>query len=125
MTIETTFAIAATPAAIWQALWSELGLGEDGTFSVEGSTWPSRLQLKMPLAGIPCFLTYRIEPAEGGSEVTASLDPTGFRFVVSQLFTLGHFGQHYKMMLAAGLSNLKTAVEGPDDSADPPAVADA
>ncbi len=124
MTIETTFAIAATPAAIWQALWSELALGEDSAFAVEGSTWPSRLQLKLPLAGIPCFLTYRIEPAEGGSEVTASLDPTGFRYLVCQLFTLGHFGQHYKMMLAGGLSNLKTAVEGPEPG-DSPAVGEA
>ena len=124
MAIETAFEIRAESEAIWDALWSELGLGEDGSFSVEGSTWPKRLSLRVTLSGVPCVLSYSIEPNGDGCEVTAKLEPSGLRYMVYQATTFGHFGRNYKFLLATGLANLKQSVEAPE-SEEPGAEAEA
>jgi hypothetical protein len=112
MTIEKTFAIESEPAVIWEALWKDLGKGEEGSFSVQESHWPARLSLRVELGGIPCLLTYRIERRDGHCEVSAALDPLSARYGIYQFLTFGHLRRTYETILVVGLANLKAAVEG-------------
>jgi hypothetical protein len=118
VTIEKAFAIKAEPAAIWEALWSDLAKGDKDAFSVEHSTWPESLSLRVTLSGMPCELTYRIEPRDGHCEVVATIQPLSSRYALYQVLTFGHLKRNYEMLLVVGLSNLKAAVEGaPEDEA--------
>jgi hypothetical protein len=117
MAIEKVFAIRATPEAIWDALWADLGEGESGSYVLEGSTWPSRLELQVVLGGIRCRLVYGIEWQDDHSIVTAVLTPTSARYPLYYALTFGHVRRNYQVLLAAGLANLKEAVEAP---AEPP-----
>ena len=110
--IEKAFAIEAEPAAIWEALWHDLSNGDEGAYSVEHSTWPETITLRLRLSGLPCELTYRIEPRDGHSEVSATIQPLSSRYGLYQLVTFGHLKRNYEMMLVVGLSNLKSAIEG-------------
>lgn len=111
MPIEKAFAIEAEPAAIWEALWSDLGAGDADRFSVERSSWPSLLEVRVELGGLPTLLVYRIEPKEAYTEVSVTLEPLSFRYRLFQFFTFGHLRRNYEMLLVQGLVNLKKAVE--------------
>ena len=111
MAIEKAFAIEAEPAKIWETLWSDLAKGDEERFSVERSSWPSLLEVRVDLGGLPTLLVYRIEPKEAYTEVSVTLEPLSFRYRVFQLFTFGHLRRNYEMLLVQGLANLKEAVE--------------
>ena len=111
--IEKAFAIEAEPPAIWEALWHDLSNGDEGAYSSENSTWPESITLRVRLSGLPCELTYRIQPGdEGHSEVSATIQPLSSRYGLYQLLTFGHLKRNYEMLLVVGLSNLKSALEG-------------
>jgi hypothetical protein len=110
--IEKAFAIEGEPAAIWEALWHDLSNGDEDAYSVEHSSWPESIRLRVTLSGLPCELTYRIEPHDDHSEVSATIQPLSARYGLYQLLTFGHLKRNYEMMLVVGLSNLKSAIEG-------------
>ena len=112
MAIEKAFLIEAAPAAIWEALWSELSEGEPGSFSVENSNWPNLLCLKVNLSGTQALITYRLISKDDQTEVSATLEPLSPRYPLYQMLTLGHFRTNWEMILVEGLANLKEAVEG-------------
>jgi hypothetical protein len=115
MSIEKAFAIEAEPGEIWDALWSDLQKGEEGAYSLEGSSRPSRIDLMTSIGGVRCSIMYRIERKEGFSEVSATILPLSKRYGVYQALTFGHLKRNYEMLLVTGLSNLKDAVEGRGD----------
>lgn len=114
MSIEKAFAIQASPETIWDALWTDLREGDEALYQLEGSTWPSRLQLKVDMAGMPCLLTYTLSPMQeaGFTEVAAALEPLSKRYSLYYLVTFGHIKRNYEMLLVNGLVNLKAHVEG-------------
>jgi hypothetical protein len=115
--IEKAFSIEGDAEAIWQALWADLGEGEADAFSVEESSWPNKLSLRVEMAGVPCLLTYRITDQDGSCVVSATLEPQGVRYALLQFLTLGRLRRNYEMTLVVGLANLKAAVE--DTAEDP------
>ncbi|HEY7268331.1 MAG TPA: hypothetical protein VH951_00760 [Dehalococcoidia bacterium] len=118
--IEKAFAINATPQAIWDALWADLGSGDDGSYELLGSNWPHSFSLRLSLAGLPCDLAYTIEPRGDASEVSASIQPRSWRYRLNYLLTIGHYKRNLEMILVISLSNLKKALEGepaPESSA--------
>ncbi len=122
--IEKAFAINAPPETIWDALWSELAEGDESRYSLESSSRPKRLQVKVDMSGMPCLLTYTLtaRPDNGDTEVAAALEPQSKRYGLYYLLTFGHITRNYEMLLVAGLANLKTHVEGgpsPDEEPSP------
>ena len=115
MDIEKAFAIKAAPSDIWNALWHELGEGEDGRFVVEQSHWPHGFTLRLELAGLPVLLSYRIKEREDDCEVSAYLQPLSRKYQLYQLLTFGHMRRNYEVMLVNGLVNLKESLEGEVD----------
>jgi hypothetical protein len=109
--IEKAFAIEATPEVIWDALWADLGEGDESLYKLEESNWPHSFSLRLSFGGMPSDLTYRIEQREGYCEVSASLTPLTKRFAVFLALTFGHIRRNYEMLLVEGLANLKEAVE--------------
>jgi hypothetical protein len=112
VSIEKAFAIKASPATIWEALWADLGEGEESAYQLEGSSWPSSIQIKVDMGGIDCLLTYRISAMDGYTEVAAALEPLSKRYGLYYLLTFGHIKRNYEMLLVSGLANLKASVEG-------------
>lgn len=124
--IEKVFAINAEAGVIWDALWNDLTSGEEGAYEVETAHRPSDLSLRLGLSGVPCLLSYRIEPKDSHCEVAALIVPSGIRYGISQVLTFGHFKRNFEMILVQGLANLKEAVEGPsEDEATVPAASEA
>jgi hypothetical protein len=115
VTIEKVFAIDAEPEQIWDELWSELQTAGPGHFVIEESHWPSRLVLKLDLAGLPSRISYQIERKDGHCEVAGVIEPLSFRYRMYQVLSFGHMRVNYEMLLAEGLSNLKAAVESPEE----------
>src|SRR5512146_2690573 len=63
--IEKAFAIHATPERIYAALDDELREAEaasDGEFEILKREPGSSFDLRVNIGGVPCWLTYRIEP---------------------------------------------------------------
>lgn len=121
MAIEKAFAIEAPPAAIFKALESDLMDAAENigtTFEVLRSEPDRQLDLRVTIAGVPCWLTYRLVPAEGRTEVIATLVPTGYRYVLFKIMTLGMREQNFEVALVEGLANLKAHVEGAAGPAD-------
>ena len=114
MSIEKAFAIQANPETIWDALWADLGQGDESLYHLEGSSWPTKLELEVNLSGVRCLLAYTLSPMEqaGSTEVSASLVPLSKRYGLYFLVTFGHIKRNYEMVLVAGLANLKAHVEG-------------
>jgi hypothetical protein len=112
--IEKAFAIEATPEVIWDALWSDLTTGDDAEYELQGTTWPTRLQIQVDMSGVDCLLTYTLTPMQksGVTEVSASLEPLSKRYSLYYLLTFGHIKRNYEMLLVTGLANLKSHVEG-------------
>ena len=113
MPIEKAFAIEGEPAAIWDALWSDLGRGDPSAFEIERSQRPHTLVVRVDMGGgVPARITYRIERKDDYTEVSATLEPLGLRYNLYQFLTFGRVRLNYEMLLVQGLSNLKHAVEG-------------
>ncbi len=111
MIIEKAFAIEAPPEAIWDALWQDLGEGDESLYQLEESSWPHSFTIRLHFGGMPCLLTYSIQPMEGHCEVSASLTPLSKRYGIYWALTFGHIKRNYEMLLVEGLANLKEAVE--------------
>jgi hypothetical protein len=108
--IEKAFAIEAEPARVWEALWSEAA--DDGErIQLEGFNWPHSLTVRVDLGGIPALITYRLLPREGHTEVVATLEPLGVRYVLLQVLSLGRMRVGFEMLIVQWLANLKAAVE--------------
>ena len=128
MPIEKAFAIDAAPARIYDALEEELreaeASGGEG-FAVVRKDPPKAIDLRVTIAGVPCWLTYRLVPRDTATEVVALLQPFGWRYTFFRIITFGMRDQGFEVALVQGLANLKAAVEGRDfpDEADLPAVA--
>jgi hypothetical protein len=114
MSIEKVFAIRAEPSDIYAALQRDLasaGTHEGETFTVLRRERDERLDLRVTIAGIPAELSYRIEPRDGATEVTATLTPTGWKYVLFKVITLGRADHNFEIALVEGLANLKAEVE--------------
>lgn len=114
MPIEKAFRIDAPPHRIYAALEAELGDADgsaDGTFAVLRRETDRALDLRVTIAGVPCWLNYRIVPQEGHAEVVARLQPFGWRYTFFRIVTLGMRNQGFEVALVEGLANLKAAVE--------------
>ena len=120
--IEKAFAVKATPAAVWDALWADLGEGAEGSYELVRSHWPSGFSLRLSLAGMPCELSYAIRGRETDTEVSASIQPRSWRYRLYQVLTIGHYKRNMEMILVISLSNLKKALEGEEAGSPEPAA---
>jgi len=114
MPIEKAFAIEASPYDIYAALERDLsGASEHAgeTFEVLRRDPGRAIDLRVTMAGVPCWLTYRIEPRETYTEVVALLTPFGLKYTLFRIMTLGLRDQGFEVALVQGLANLKEAVE--------------
>ncbi len=111
MPIEKVFAIQAPAEAVWRALVAEVESAEAGA-RIERSEPPRLLSLRVDAAGVPAVVTYTITPVTGYTEVSAQMEPMGFRYLLFQALTFGRFRTGFELLLVQGLSNLKLAVEG-------------
>jgi hypothetical protein len=115
MAIETTFAIHAAPREIFAALQRDVASASehgDGTFQVIATEPDRKLQLRVTIGAVPCYLTYVIEQKSDCSEVTATLVPFGWRYSLFKIGTLGMRDQNFTITLVEGLANLKAELEG-------------
>ncbi|HZP58021.1 MAG TPA: hypothetical protein VFC53_10800 [Dehalococcoidia bacterium] len=120
MPIEKAFAIDAPPHEIYAAIERDLAsasahAGE--TFQVLRRDPDRAIDLRVTISGIPCWLTYRLEPREAYTEVIALLTPFGFRYTFFRIITFGLRNQGFEYALVSGLANLKAAVERKDGGA--------
>lgn len=115
MAIEKAFAINAAPPAIYDALEREI-LGaaehEGSTFEVLERVPPRSMRLRVTIAGIPCWLTYRLQNMNDHTEVSATVEPYGMRYALFRIMTLGMRDQNFVVPVVEGLANLKAEVEG-------------
>lgn len=121
MSIEKAFAIRATPERIYTALdeeLSEAAAESDGEFEILKRDPGRSFDLRVKIGGVPCWLTYRIEPKGEYTEVSGQLIPFGLRYALFRMVTLGMRDYGFAIALVQGLSNLKEALESPDDRAD-------
>ena len=112
MSIEKAFAIEATPEVIWEALWADLGQGDESLYTLVESNWPHSFSIRLDFAGLPSELTYKIEPKDGYCEVAATVTPLSKRYGLYWAITFGHIKRNYEVLLVQGLVNLKAAIEG-------------
>lgn len=115
MPIEKVFAIRGSPGDIYAALQRDIGSAsahEGDAFDVVRRERDRLLELRVTLGGVPSYLTYTIEAKDDHAEVTASLVPYGWRWVLFQMATLGMRRNAMEMVLVQGLANLKAEVEG-------------
>jgi hypothetical protein len=118
MAIEKVFAINATPAEIFAALERDLGTASDhegDLFEVVQRVQDREIELRVTMGNIPCWLTYRLDEQPDHTEVSATLVPFGWKWVMYNLVTLGMRRQSFEMSLVEGLSNLKAEVEGTEN----------
>jgi hypothetical protein len=123
MPIEKAFAIRAAPDAIYDALDGELreaASDDDGAFEVLERDPGRRMALRVSIGGVPCRLTYVITPRLVDTEVSATLEPSGWRYALFRFITLGMNQQGFELALVQGLANLKAALEDEpeEDAAD-------
>ncbi len=120
MPIEKVFAINAPPSDIYAALQRDLASSsehEGDIYEVVRRERDHEIELRVTMGGVPCFLTYTLEQKPEYTEVTASLIPHGWRWVMFNFATLGMRRNNFEMILVQGLANLKADVEGdlPDE----------
>lgn len=115
MSIDRAFAINATQAEIWDALWQDLTTGDANAFTVERSNRPNSFTLRLDLGGLPSILKYSIEPRDDYCEVTASIEPLSARYRLLQILTFGRARLNYEVLLTQSLASLKSALEGDND----------
>src|SRR5207248_9197670 len=85
MSIEKAFAIHAAPEAIFAALTDELdkAAGEsDDTFEVLRLNAPESIDLRVTIGGVPCWLTYRLEPTPDHTEVIPVVTPFALKYTL-------------------------------------------
>lgn len=114
MNIEKAFAISATPQEIFAAIERDLegaSEHEGRTFDVLHRDPPSRMDLRVTIAGVPCRLTYRLTQQRDHTEVAATLIPTGWKHALFRIMTFGMQRQGYEVALVESLANLKAGVE--------------
>ena len=112
MALEKAFAIKAQPDAIWRALTGELEAGDETSYGIERAIPNELLSLWVDLqGGIRAILPYRLIPHDDHTEVVATMDPQGFRYLISRIITFGRADTNYELLLVEGLANLKRAVE--------------
>lgn len=122
MPMEKAFRIDATPQRIWDALTADINdAAREGssTFEVLRRDPPHELDLRVTIGSVPCWLTYRLTPQDGFTEVAGLLQPFGWRYMFFRIITLGMRDQAFEITLFEGLANLKAAVEEqefPDES---------
>jgi hypothetical protein len=115
LAIEKAFAIHAPANDIYAALLRDVSSAsahEGEVFDVLERERDRLLQLRVTIGGVPCYLTYTIEEKPEFTEVTATLVPFGWRYVLFQFATLGQRRHALEMVLVQGLANLKAEVEG-------------
>ena len=110
--IERAFAINADSETIWDALWHDLSQGDADVFDVESSAWPRTFSLLVSLGGMPCRLTYSIEPRVEHTEVAILAEALSWRYAIYQIASFGHYRRNLELTLTIALSNLKIALEG-------------
>lgn len=121
MPIEKAFAIRVGADRIYAALDDELteaAAESDGGFEILKRDPGRSFDLRVTMGDIPCWLSYRIEPKGDYTEVTGQITPFGLRYLLFRIVTLGMRDYGFAMALVQGLSNLKDALESPDDGAD-------
>lgn len=117
MPIEKAFRIDAPPQRIYDALTSDVSTAASegsGTFELLRRQPPTELDLRVTIAGVPCWLTYRLTPQDGYTEVAGMMQPFGWRYTFFRIITLGMRDQGFEVALVEGLANLKAAVESDD-----------
>jgi hypothetical protein len=113
--IEKVFAINAPPSDIYAALQRDLASAsqhEGDVYDVLRRERDREIELRVTLAGVPCILTYTLDQKPEYTEVTASLEPQGWRWVMFNVATFGLRKSNFEMILVQGLANLKAEVEG-------------
>lgn len=116
MSIEKAFSIRARPEAIFAAIESDLADAtqhEGATHDVLRRDPPRSIELRVTISGMPCWLTYVLEPREDDTEVSARLTPYGWRYTFFRIMTFGLRDQGFQFALVQALANLKEAVEEP------------
>jgi hypothetical protein len=114
---EKAFAVNATPDVIYAALERDLqgaAEHEGDAFEVLRRDPPRSMDLRVTIGGVPCWLTYRLEPREDYTEVVGMVTPFGWKYTFFKIITLGMRDQGYEIALVEGLANLKAEVEGDD-----------
>jgi hypothetical protein len=120
MPLEKAFAIKAEPAAIWRALTGELEVADQSVYTIERIDPERELSLLVRLqGGIRAYLTYRLIPRPDYTEVVATMEPQGLRYLIFRAITLGRADVNYELLLVQGLANLKRAVEPTQVDDDP------
>lgn len=121
MPIEKAFAIDAEPREIYAAIERDLAEArehEGSVFEVLRRDPPRSMDLRVTISGIPCWLTYRLEPKPQHTEVIGVLTPFGIKYAFFKIITFGLREQGFHLALAQGLANLKAAVEGDTEDLD-------
>lgn len=114
MPIEKAFAINASPHVIYATLERELRDASEfngDTHEILRRDPGKSLELRVTIGGVPCFLTYRLEPRDAHTEVIAQLQPHGWRYTFFRIITLGMRDDGFQIALVEGLANLKAEVE--------------
>jgi hypothetical protein len=119
--IEKVFAIHGSANDVYAALQRDIASAsphEGSVFDVVRRERDRMIQLNVQMGGVPCLLTYTIEEKPEYTQVTATLDPHGWRYVMFQVATLGMRRHAFELALVQGLANLKDEVEGDTSSQD-------
>ncbi len=113
-----TFAIQASPAAIWRVLLAEIDIGvAAGRARLRDLEAPRVLSVDVALGwGLRVRYHYTLTDRGRHTEVEASAAPSGIRYRVAAVLTLGRAARAYRLALAQGLANLKAALENPAES---------
>jgi hypothetical protein len=117
MSIEKAFAIRAAPHEIYAAIERDLHAAHEhagDTFAVLRRDPSRSIELRVTIGGMPCWLTYTLEPKPDHTEVVARLVPFGWKYTLFRIMTFGMRDQGYEIALVEALANLKSEVEDPD-----------
>ena len=105
MAIEKAFAIQASPYDIYAALERDIGdagAHDGGTFEILRKDPGRSIDLRVTIAGVPCYLTYTLKPNAEHTEVVATLVPFGWKYVLFQIITLGLRSDGFSIALVQG-----------------------
>jgi hypothetical protein len=112
---EKAFAINASPDVIYAAIERDIAAAADhegDTFEVLRRDPPLSIDLRVTIGGVPCWLTYRLEPRADHTEVIGTVTPFGWKYAFFKFITFGLRDQGFEVALVEGLANLKAEVEG-------------
>lgn len=115
MPIEKAFAIHAPPHEIYAAIERDLGAAgehEGDVFEVVRRDPSRSIDLRVTIGGVPCWLSYTLQPTPEHTEVVARLVPFGWKYTLFRMMTFGMRDQGYEVALVEALANLKAEVEG-------------